>query len=207
MELFAYVTWRLWMLRNDHLHGKINYQTPGYIISKACSLLGEFKQANKIKGLHKVNRECNWEPPCEGVYKLNTDGAVNLKNGRRGHGAVIRNEKGELMRASAQQVVGTFSPLVTELMALKAGLCFAIDLRTLPMVVALDCTEAVRLINASDTCIAGEGFLVEEVKSLLKCCSASCVTFKPRECNKVSHGLAKFILYENENMFCIEHGS
>ncbi|KAL6219801.1 hypothetical protein ACLB2K_007560 [Fragaria x ananassa] len=119
------------------------------------------------------------------MYKLNIDGAVNLKNGRRGLGVVIRNEKGELMGASAQEVVGTFSPLVTELMALKTGLCFAIDLRTLPMVVEMDCTEAVCLINASDTCIAGEGFLAEEVKSLLKCCSASCVTFKPRECNKV----------------------
>ena len=62
------------------------------------------------------------------MYKLNTDGALDLRRGRRGFGAVIRNDKGEFMGASAQCVLGSFSILATELMAVKAGLCFAIDM-------------------------------------------------------------------------------
>ena len=62
------------------------------------------------------------------------------------------------------------------------------------------------MVNSSDQCWAEEGFLVEEIKNLLKVCSSSNVIFQPRECNIVAHGLAKSSLLEIENMYCIEHG-
>lgn len=43
------------------------------------------------------------------------------------------------------------------------------------------------------------------LSSCSKVGTASSFTFKPRECNNVAHGVAKFHLYENENMLCIEH--
>lgn len=49
---------------------------------------------------------------------------TDFHNRRRDLGATLRNETGELMGAYAQPIVGSFSLLVTELMALKAGMCF-----------------------------------------------------------------------------------
>lgn len=83
------------------------------------------------------------------MYKLNTDVALDHRRGRRGSRAVISNDKGELMGASAQCVLGSFSILVTELMALKVGLCFAIDLGLIPSLVEVDSSEVVRLVNSS----------------------------------------------------------
>lgn len=205
LELFAYITWQLWNLRNDSYHGK-NCSLPPYnILSKATILLHEFKEANKNEFLKKVNRKCTWHPPPAGLFKLNTDGALDLRRGRRGFGAVIRNDKGELMGASAQCVLGSFSILATELMAVKAGLCFAIDMGLIPTMVEVDSSEVAYLVNSSDQCWAEERFLVE-IKNLLKVCSSSNVIFQPRECNIVAHGLAKSSLLEIENMYCIEHG-
>ena len=91
-------------------------------------------------------------------------------------------------------------------MAVKAGLCFAIDLGLIPIMVEVDSSEVACLVIYSDHCWAEEGFLIEEIKSLLRACSTSNTIFQPRQCNKVGHALAKFSLVESENMFCIEHG-
>ncbi|PRQ25105.1 putative ribonuclease H-like domain-containing protein [Rosa chinensis] len=110
------------------------------------------------------------------------------------------------MGAFAQPIFGSFSPLATELLALKAGLWFAFEMRILPLVVEVDSTEVARLVNTLNQSWGEEGFLIEEIKSLMKRCCITEVVFQPRECNKVAHSLAKFILNENENLYCIEYG-
>lgn len=111
-----------------------------------------------------------------------------------------------LMGASAQCVLGSFSILATELMAVEAGLCFAIDMGLVPTLVEVDSSKVANLVNSSNQCWAEERFLVEEIKNLLKVSSSSNVIFQPRECNIVAHGLAKSSLLKNENMYCIEYG-
>lgn len=61
-----------------------------------------------------MDRNVSWSPPPHGSYKLNTDGAIDSTNGRRGLGVVIRNENGELMGVCASPMNVFFSPLVTK---------------------------------------------------------------------------------------------
>lgn len=67
----------------------------------------------------------------------------------------------------------SFSILVTELMAVKAGLCFVIGMDLIPTLVEVDSSEVACFINSSDQCWAEEGFLAEEIKNLLRVYSSS----------------------------------
>lgn len=206
MDLFAYIAWLAWVERNNQWHGKNACTHPEEVVSKATRLLEEFKQVNKRGEKGKIARSGRWSPPPVGFYKLNTDGAVDVVNGKRGLGAVLRNEYGDLMGACAFPIFGNFSPLVTELLALKAGLQFALDTRTLPILVETDCSEAVRLVNSTDHCWAEEGVLIADVKALMYDVGVSTISFQPRECNSTAHCIAKFALTEQSAFTCIEDG-
>lgn len=177
-----------------------------YRVSTATRLLEEFKQVNKKEEKGKIASFGRWSSPPVGFYKLNTDGAVDVVNGKRGLGAVLRNENGDLMGACAFPIFGNFSPFVTELLALKAGLQFALGTRTLPILVETDCSEAVRLVNSTDYCRAEEGVLIADVKALMYDIGVSTISFQPRECNSTAHCIANFSLTEQFSFTCFEYG-
>lgn len=67
-------------------------------------------------------------PSARKGFKLNVDGAVDTRKGRRGVGVVVR-------AISSPNLV---SVLTTEVYALKVGLEFAIDASWLPLIVEFD---------------------------------------------------------------------
>lgn len=86
---------------------------------------------------------------------------------KRGIGAVIRNEKGDLMAAFASPRWGSFSPLTTELLAIKEGIIFAMATGLTPFMVEVDCLKAANLVNSLDFCWSENGALVEDIKLLM----------------------------------------
>lgn len=74
-----------------------------------------------------------WVPPPEGGFKLNVDGAVDTRKGKRNVGVAVR----------AIPSPNLVSVLATEIYALKVGLEFAIDASWLPFIVESDLQNAV----------------------------------------------------------------
>lgn len=108
MELFACIAWLIWNERNNMWQGK-NMLKPETIISKAILFWKNSRRQIREKRKRKkkeerVDRNVSWSPPPHGSYKLNTDGAIDSTNGRRGLGVVIRNENGELMGICASPI-------------------------------------------------------------------------------------------------------
>ena len=68
-----------------------------------------------------------WQPPPETLFKLNFDGACFDEGTVSGYGAVIRNEKGEVMAALAVQGGAVRDSEEVEVMACRKALEFAID--------------------------------------------------------------------------------
>ncbi|KAK1309663.1 putative ribonuclease H protein [Acorus calamus] len=64
--------------------------------------------------------EVFWKPPPEGWFKSNSDGSLSAD--RAGYGAIVRNWKGESLRAIAVQDHGLHSINVLEYKAILAGL-------------------------------------------------------------------------------------
>ena len=80
------------------------------IVRKAQQEWMEFKEAEEQEGRKGIaetipNQQLrSWIPPMEGVYKINTDGAISSQMIRTGKGIVARNRKGEVLKAWAIMV-------------------------------------------------------------------------------------------------------
>lgn len=71
--------------------------------------------------------EVRWRPPSVGILKLNVDGAINVTNGTRGAGGIVRDDRGWLVEAVAMKAPNLVSILAMELYALEVGISFAVD--------------------------------------------------------------------------------
>ena len=100
LELFWTQAWLIWNQRNSLLHGG-KLKNPSCLNKRVEEYLEEFKRAQAqlaVQPRQQLNAEI-WQPPPSEAYKLNYDAAVFSDLGRTGVGAVIRNEKGEVMAA------------------------------------------------------------------------------------------------------------
>ena len=68
-----------------------------------------------------------WEPPPQSVFKLNFDVAVFSGLNKSGFGAIIHNEKGEVMEAMAAKGPEVFCSEEAELLACRKAIEFAVD--------------------------------------------------------------------------------
>ena len=86
---------------------------------RAVDYLKEYTNAQdflSVPDLIHVPAHQTWQPPQGSGFKLNFDGACFDDGVESSHGAVIRNEKGEVMVAIAMRVVKQLSlPLMQAL--------------------------------------------------------------------------------------------
>ncbi|CAL8112574.1 unnamed protein product [Prunus armeniaca] len=126
--------------------------------------------------------------PQVGYFKLNADGALDLRDG-----------------AVAMRESSLLSMLATKLYALKVGLSFAFDASLLPLVVESDSLVAVQFLSKDEECLAPKGVLVTEIRHLLLELS-SCVRFVPRTTNIVAHRIAHYSFCAEELCFWLGDG-
>ncbi|KAF2287951.1 hypothetical protein GH714_003434 [Hevea brasiliensis] len=74
----------------------------------------------------EVNTTTNWSFPSPHCYNLNTDASVSSLV-VVGLGAVIRNDKGEVMVASVNSIFANWDPTLAEIHAINFGLDLAIQ--------------------------------------------------------------------------------
>lgn len=104
-----------------------------------------------------------WQPPQQGFLKLNVDVAIDMKEGSRGVGCVVRDSLGCLVGVMSMQAPIRVSVLATELYAMKIGLSFALDTAFVPLIVECDCLFVVQLVTFDVECLAVEGGLVNAI--------------------------------------------
>ena len=109
LEVVLVQAWLIWNQRNRVVHGG-KFHDPGWLNDCAREFLEEHWTAQEQMGTEHVmqpNRD-TWQPPPQSVFKLNFDAAVFSSLNRFRFGAVIRNEKGEVMVAMAVKGPGVF---------------------------------------------------------------------------------------------------
>ncbi|KAH7570019.1 hypothetical protein JRO89_XS05G0033100 [Xanthoceras sorbifolium] len=102
----------------------------GEVMDWSSAFLLEFQDAAVIPSTAAVQDRAArcWSPPAAGLWKINTDAALDLDRGLVGIGVVVRDHQGLVCGSSAQCIRAHFSPLVAEGTALLRGLLFAVDL-------------------------------------------------------------------------------
>ncbi|KAK2651962.1 hypothetical protein Ddye_011818 [Dipteronia dyeriana] len=110
-EVSCIVFWRVWCCRNESVHQVFSLHYDD-IVQWASSFISDYRQANFIGGgCNRVDRVRldRWIPPSSGLFKINTDAAIDGHNGKVGIGIIIRDAAGEVLASSALPISAGFS--------------------------------------------------------------------------------------------------
>ncbi|KAK3204451.1 hypothetical protein Dsin_018497 [Dipteronia sinensis] len=145
-----------------------------------------------------------WRPPDPGLYKVNTDAALDVASRKIGIGLIIHNCFGKVMASSAQSVLAVYSPLVTEELVIFRGLRFAREVGLAPCFIESKAQVVANLFNSDNVPFADVGLILKDCKLLLEASLGCCVGFAPTLANKATHGFAKLGLSLYSDCFWIE---
>ena len=205
MELFLVQAWVLWNQRNKLLHGG-KIQDPNMLCKRAVEYLEEYQtlQGNlRVDGVVQSVGDV-WKPPQNSVFKLNFDAAMFVEVERTGFGAIIRNDKGEVMAAMSAGGPPVSSSEEAELLACRKAVEFATDAGFSELVIEGDNSNVMKALSSSLVDRSLLGNVVDDVRHLV--CGMQWVSFSciRRGGNRVAHALSQHARNISEDVFWIE---
>lgn len=128
-----------------------------------------------------------------GWIKINTNETCRHEAGTIGLGCVIRDDKGDFVRARSNLVQANYQPRVAEALSLKKALAWTKNWRTSKCIFVAD---AKLLVDAVNTVNGNQGnsifhTIVDDCKEILKHFEDVLVVFIHRSANSVAHLIAK----------------
>ena len=125
--LFVVQTWIIWNQRNTVVFGG-KLKDPKWLNKWAKELLDNFHHA---QGQLRIPISCLgdsiWHPPLDSAFKLNFDAVVFFDLSCSGVGAMIRNEKGEVMAAMSARGPHVVDSAVAKVLACRRALEFVCE--------------------------------------------------------------------------------
>ena len=168
---------------------------PGRSAFAIYALTANFETSQKVSVQAK---KVPWSKPARGRLKLNIDASF-YADGSGSVGAVLRNDRGEVVAGMANLIDNVLDAAAAESMALVRGLQFLQGLGCSSAIIESDSLELIQSCNrkievwSPHAAILAEGFmsasLMDEV-SFVHCL---------REANQVAHQLAKQVYHTKEN--------
>nr|XP_027086474.1 uncharacterized protein LOC113708209 [Coffea arabica] len=171
------------------------------IVDKAQREWLEYEAENETTGRPDTTSGENgqsqqkWEPPKEGVIRINTDAALSAKMVRTGLGIIARNWRGVIVKAKGITARRRGEATTEEALAIRCALEMAKSARWTTIEVQFDCKYVVSLINSGNVqeCKMIQTILeaIEDLKKSFTCCL---FLFVPRTANSCSHAMAQFVV-------------
>ena len=145
-----------------------------------------------------------WQPPLKSVFKLNFDAAVFSSLNRSGFGAIICNEKGEVMAAMVAKGPEVFCSEEVELLAYRKAIEFAVDGGFSELVIEVDNSSAMIAISTLKIDQSLLGNVVGDIQHLIRNLLWVRIDCIRRGGNWVAHVLAQFARSIIEDMYWME---
>ncbi|KAF5461926.1 hypothetical protein F2P56_017985 [Juglans regia] len=198
----------IWGRRNAFIFEKV-FGSPGKVVRLALLSLEEHQEANNRREAGQEIREGNrmdrkWKRPMPGLYKLNFDAAVDLKNRRIGIGIVIRDSNGEVMVTVCSRKDHVISPFIAECQALKRSIDLCKELGFGAVMMEGDAKGMIETVLAKEADESEYGQLIEDTKRAFAQGIHWSLSFIHREGNSVAHSLAKKALLTDTELCWIE---
>ena len=133
-----------------------------------------------------------WQPPPTEAYKLNFNATVFSDLGRSSYGAIIWNEKEEVMAAMTASGPMVRTSDEPELLACRKAIEFAVDAGFSRMIIEGDNINVIHAISSSAENTSPFGNVVDDIRHLmwgLQWFSVHCIR---RGENRVAHVLAQY---------------
>ena len=184
-------------------------KTFGLEVSVSCrsSSMEEFKRAQAqlaVQPRQQSNAEI-WQPPPSEVYKLNYDATLFSDLGRTGVGAVIQNEKGEVMAAMTACGPAVQTSEEAELLACRRALEFVVDAGFYRLIIEGDNSNVTHAISSSADNNSLFGNVVDDIRHLIRGLHWSTICCIRRSGNRVAHVLAQHARFTiDEDLYWME---
>jgi hypothetical protein len=196
MNMIIMVTWRIWQLRNDVLHGKVcpptevtkRYQIRQQSVSEIIK--GKKPCVNTVRPACETRKAPSspWPRPAPGWAALSVDGSFDEK-GRAGTGMILRGSNSAVIVSACRVLYNCNDALESEVSALMEGLALAYEWSELPIIIQSDCVVALSALKESGRNRTVYGQLFDEVKRLMNLREIILVKLD-RDQNRVAHSLA-----------------
>ena len=151
------------------LHGG-KLKNPSCFNKRAEEYLEEFKRAQAQLAVQSRQQPIAeaWQPPPLEAFKLNFDAAVFSDLGRTGVGAVIRNDKGEVMAAMTAGGPAVHTGEEAEFLAYRRALEFAVDAGFNRLIIEGDNSNVSHAISSSAVNTSLFGNVVDDIRHLIR---------------------------------------
>lgn len=188
---FASISFLIWKDRNTEVINSENNTDAGMcaqIASWAREVFQAFFVLN-IRSKFKSPKFIAWSPPCAGYYKVNTDGSVNMANGRCGFGGIIRDAEANWLGGFYGRLEACTS-LEVEIHAMFVGLEVIKSKNLGESILETDSLVAYKLVRDQSDSEHQMVALIEDVKALCFEIKTE-VQYSLREGNQCADFLAK----------------
>uniref|UniRef100_A0A803Q3X2 Reverse transcriptase n=1 Tax=Cannabis sativa TaxID=3483 RepID=A0A803Q3X2_CANSA len=195
-EFFLVLTWNIWNVRNNVIHGG-TAPMAGEMVDWCRTYLTEF-QGGGAAAMSRVRSEnSKWGAPDLGQMKINVDARVKSGGGVSGIGCVVRESGGRSLYASSTVVNREIAPLQLELQAILLGLQVGIQRKIHRFSIESNYLQAIQLIQRKDEGCLDVDCLLDQIRTLLLYDSVDGISFVFREANRVAHVLGNYALTNN----------
>ena len=167
-----------------------------------------WKIFNGLKHCSISNRELNgeiWKPPPSEAYKINFDVTIFLDLGRTRFGAIVQNEKGEVMTTMTASGPAVHTSDEAELLACWRGLEFTVDAGFSRLIIEGDNSNVNHAISSSEENTSLFSNLVDDIHHLIRGLLWSEVCCIRRGGNRIAHALAQHAKHTlDEDLYWME---
>ena len=179
--------WAIWYAKWKIIHEN-NYQSP---LSTHCFVerfLADLAESKPVQKEWKPAqaKQPGWIPPPPGFGKINVDAALAKNTTKFTMAAVVRDEAGNFLGASALVMEGITDPEMAEAMACREGMVLTSDLVLQKFKLASDCRNVVR--NLQGTAMGAYGHIIREIKARAEDFTEVRFTHEGRDAHRLAKG-------------------
>ena len=190
-EIFAIAGWFVWNRRNA-IHFNRAVRPVDSICSEAGSLLQEFLQAREVELSPTLPQAIQrWRPPDPNIYKINFDAAVFRASKLARVGVIVRDNRGDPIRALTMHVPFRQSVAELEMVACQRAVQFALEIGLTQVVVKGDSIIVIEALKNGIGQFASYENILDDIQFQSTCFQFIDFSFTSRVCNSVADALAK----------------
>ena len=121
------VAWFIWSHRNRLTLNEKGL--PSEKIFEATKIyISNYQATYSTSRMKQPKENAKWQPPMEGIYKMNYDGAIFTESGEAGIGVIVRDARGEVIATLAKKILYPGLVEVLEVLAARRAGKFAVEL-------------------------------------------------------------------------------
>ncbi|XP_074359978.1 uncharacterized protein LOC141700103 [Apium graveolens] len=184
--------WNLWSRRNKWVWEEVNSSVFGIKVM-ALNLVADWRrdrQVDKVTRRDGQGQLKTWSKPPEGWIKINVDATYRQGGEQIGVGCVVRDDRGQFLRARTNILHGTRQVRETEAWSLREALEWVRPWRGTKCIFESDAKLLVDTFN-NDRGNSNFDTIVEECSHIIRHFENVSISFVSRSANMVSHLLAQ----------------